>query len=242
MARPPLPLGTPGQIKVIETTPKVWVARCRFRDHDGVTRRLKAHGPTQSAARNSLHDTIRDRQRGTRGAGSDVLTPSATFADAAELYLAKVLRRRADSTHAVYAFHLMNTILPALGALRLLRVPRDLAQPTPPPLRPGLAVPDRVREPEQDRRGLKFPATSLRRTRGTPEPPPDPARFTPAQARGAVAPASSSTAAMTWSVAAMSPEDGEAVMSEVSTQDKAQRASAGWSSWTSRPLSSCSAS
>src|SRR3954454_14854291 len=108
MARPPPPLGTPGQIKVIETKPKVWVARCRFRDHDGVTRQLKAHGPTQSAARSSLHDTIRDRQRGTRGAGSDVLAPAATFADAAELYLAKVLRKRADSTHAVYAFHLKN--------------------------------------------------------------------------------------------------------------------------------------
>jgi hypothetical protein len=41
-----------------------------------------------------------------------------------------------------------------------------------------MAVPDRVREPEQDRRGLKLPASRLRRTRGTPEPPPNPGRFT----------------------------------------------------------------
>lgn len=119
MARPPLPLGTPGQIRVTEDRPKVWVARCRFRDHDGVTRQLKAHGPTKTAASTALHATIRDRQRGSGVARAGELTPSSTFAEAATLYLAKVERKREDSTHALYAFHLESTILPALGALRL---------------------------------------------------------------------------------------------------------------------------
>ena len=66
---------------------------------------------------------------------------------------------------------------PYRASQRDLRVPRNLAQPAPPPQLPGLAVPDRVREPEQDRRGLKLPASPLRRTRGTSEPPPDPVRF-----------------------------------------------------------------
>jgi len=39
--------------------------------------------------------------------------------EAAELYLAKVERKREDSTHALYAYHLDRTILPALGALQL---------------------------------------------------------------------------------------------------------------------------
>jgi len=45
--------------------------------------------------------------------------PRRFFRDAAALHLAKVERKREDSTHALYQFHLDGTILPALGALRL---------------------------------------------------------------------------------------------------------------------------
>ncbi|MFC5061973.1 tyrosine-type recombinase/integrase [Actinomycetospora atypica] len=119
MARPPLPLGTPGQIRVTEDRPKVWIARCRFRDHDGVTRQLKAHGPTKTAATTALHATIHDRRRGHGTSRANELTPTSTFADAAVVYLAKIERKREDSTHALYVFHLESTILPAMGALRL---------------------------------------------------------------------------------------------------------------------------
>lgn len=119
MARPPLPLGTPGQIRLTEDRPKVWIARCRFRDHDGVTRQLKAHGSTKASATSRLHRTIQDRQRGRGGAGGPELTPASTFADAAGLYLAKIERKREDSTLALYRFHLDGTVLPGLGALRL---------------------------------------------------------------------------------------------------------------------------
>lgn len=44
---------------------------------------------------------------------------ASRFSDAAAIYLAKIERKREDSTHALYAFHLKATILPALGALRL---------------------------------------------------------------------------------------------------------------------------
>src|SRR3954452_6203484 len=118
MARPPLPLGTPGSITVVEDEPGVWVARCRFRGHDGATRRLRKHGPSKTAARNALHQAIQERQRG-RGSRAGELTPASRFRDAAALYLAKIERRREDSTHALYVFHLENTILPALGDLRL---------------------------------------------------------------------------------------------------------------------------
>ncbi|PVZ08248.1 tyrosine-type recombinase/integrase [Actinomycetospora cinnamomea] len=117
MARPPLPLGTPGAITTKEESAGVWVARCRFRDHDGVTRRLWKQGPSKTAARGALHQTIQDRQRGS--GGGSTLTPASRFKDAAELYLAKVDRKREDSTHALYAYHLGRTVLPALGALHL---------------------------------------------------------------------------------------------------------------------------
>lgn len=118
MARPPLPLGTPGSIKVTETKPKVFVARCRFRDHYGVTRHIRAHGGSQTAARSALHLVIQERQRGG-GSRAGELTPASRFREAATVYLARVERRREDSTRALYAFHLESTILPALGDLRL---------------------------------------------------------------------------------------------------------------------------
>ena len=117
MARRPLPLGTPGSINVIEEAKGVWVARCRFRDHDGVTRRMTKNGHTKTAATSALHKAIQERQRGTSGAGA--LSPTSTFAEAAELYLAKIARKREDTTHVEYRARLDNYVLPALGALRL---------------------------------------------------------------------------------------------------------------------------
>ncbi|HSK61842.1 MAG TPA: site-specific integrase, partial [Actinomycetospora sp.] len=86
MARPPLPLGTPGTISVVEEEPGSWVARCRFRDHDGVTRRLRKHGSSKTAAKAALHELIQQRQRGTFG-NVGGLTPASRFHEAAELYL-----------------------------------------------------------------------------------------------------------------------------------------------------------
>ena len=117
MARPPLPLGTPGSIKVDEEPKGVWVARCRFRDHDGVTRRMTKHGPSKSSARAELHRAIEERQRGSSRTGALSLT--STFAEVAELYLAKVGRKREDTTYVEYRARLENYVLPALGALRI---------------------------------------------------------------------------------------------------------------------------
>lgn len=52
------------------------------------------------------------------------------------------------------------------------------AQPAPPTQRSRLALAGRVRGSDQDRRGLETPATQLRGTRCTPQPPPRPRRFT----------------------------------------------------------------
>src|SRR6185312_4351366 len=108
MARPPLALGTPGSITINQEGPGVWVARCRFRGHDGVTRRLRKHGASKSAARAELHKAIEERQRGTSRAGG--LSPGATFAEAAELYLTKIARKREDTTLVEYRARLDNYV------------------------------------------------------------------------------------------------------------------------------------
>lgn len=112
-----LALGTPGSITVGHEAPGVWGARCRFRGHDGVTRRLRKHGASKSAARAELHKAIEEPQRGTSRAGD--LSPGSTFADASEVYLARVARKREDTTRVEYRARLDNDVLPALGALRL---------------------------------------------------------------------------------------------------------------------------
>lgn len=58
----------------------MFVARCRFRDHDGVTRHIRAHGASQTAARTALHRVILERQPG-RGSLAGELTPASTFAE-----------------------------------------------------------------------------------------------------------------------------------------------------------------
>lgn len=57
IARPPLALGTPGNITVTAAGDKN-VARCRYRDHDGTTRKIERQGPTKTAARARLHDAL----------------------------------------------------------------------------------------------------------------------------------------------------------------------------------------
>ena len=67
---------------------------------------------------------------------------------------------------------------PRRAGQRPVRVPRDLPQPPAAPQRPWHAHPDRVRRPSPARRGMKSPATLLRATRGTSEPPGKPVRLT----------------------------------------------------------------
>jgi hypothetical protein len=48
-----------------------------------------------------------------------VLRPESRFRDAADIWMAKIRERRADSTADTYGNFLRNQVLPELGALRL---------------------------------------------------------------------------------------------------------------------------
>jgi hypothetical protein len=64
MARPPLPLGQHGEISITSQRGQ-WVARCRLRGLDGVTRKVERWGKTRTAARLALQEELRS-QRGER--------------------------------------------------------------------------------------------------------------------------------------------------------------------------------
>lgn len=122
MARPPLPMGTHGSITIEKRAgrPPVYVARCRFRDYDGVTRSLERHGSTKTAANRALQDEIRART----GSPAAPLRPHHTFDRAAERWLAKLDAQVADGVRKVttadtYRQRLHSVILPAIGQWRL---------------------------------------------------------------------------------------------------------------------------
>ncbi len=117
MGRPPLPIGTWGKITPYPAGDG-WRAYTKFRDYDGVTRRVSRTGKTASAAERALKRALSERGR---SAGTDV-TGDTRVRVLAEPYLADVRRRRAGTTYDTYSRHMANAVLPALGELRLREV------------------------------------------------------------------------------------------------------------------------
>jgi hypothetical protein len=121
MARPPLPLGEHGEISIAPKRGQ-WVARCRFRGLDGVTRKVERWGKSRTGARLALQDELRI-QRGER---TEMLRPESRFREAADIWMGKIRARRADSTADTYDHCLRKQVLPQLAELRLYEC--DVAQ------------------------------------------------------------------------------------------------------------------
>lgn len=127
MGRKPLPIGEWG---LIRTYPIGKDAKCKplrvravvnYRDFDGVTRRVEASGRTATQATQNLRMKLQSRTAAGRHGD---LTAMSRFADAADLWLAKVdemLRdgRRSPGTVDTYRRQLRNHVLPAMGEVRL---------------------------------------------------------------------------------------------------------------------------
>jgi len=114
MGRPPLDIGQHGTVNFTRDNAG-WVARCRFRDLDGVTRRVERRGVSRTAADAALREQL--RRRGGRHA--PLLRPNSRFRDAASVWMATVADRRADSTIKTYSYWLDALVLPRLGEQRL---------------------------------------------------------------------------------------------------------------------------
>ena len=127
MPRPPLPLGTWGEIRTHATAhdDKGKATRFRavtnYRDHDGRTRQVERHGKTPAAATNNLRKALKERAATGR---HGELTAMHRFGDAAALWLDKFAElvkdeRRSPGSLETYRRQLDSHVLPALRDLRL---------------------------------------------------------------------------------------------------------------------------
>lgn len=120
MPRPPLPIGTWGDITLSVSPSGSHVARASYRDADGVTRPVARTGRTPAVARNKLLTALRERSSPSSGSG---LTAESRFSAAAETWLDSV-EHAADvgdlspNTAQLYALQLKNHVGPALNGLR----------------------------------------------------------------------------------------------------------------------------
>jgi hypothetical protein len=81
-----------------------------------VTRRVERWGTSRAAAQQELQAEL----RGRRGERTEMLKSSSRFREPADIWMAKIRDRRADSTADAYASCLKNQVLPQLGELRLV--------------------------------------------------------------------------------------------------------------------------
>ena len=124
MARPPLPVGTYGSVHTQKLPGGGHRAFTRFRDHDGVTRKVARKGPTAAAAKNRLREHLRDRAQLGPQTG---LNGDSRFRAAAGQWIASIDQLtdqglRSPNTAQIYRLNLTNHVLPAIGDLRLREV------------------------------------------------------------------------------------------------------------------------
>lgn len=121
--RPPLPIGAHGNIKVVPLGPKQFEARCRYRDADGETRKVKRQGRTENAATNNLQKALAERRH---NAGATI-TPDTRVRDVAALWFEQ---RQAEADAGEFAPNSLGSyrsvwklhVDPALGGLRLREI------------------------------------------------------------------------------------------------------------------------
>lgn len=114
MGRPPLPVGTWGNIPTPSAVPGGYRARVWFRDFDGVTRRVERTGPTKGAARASLTSYLIDRTTPAH----DAITGETLLRHVAAVWLSE-RDDLADNTRRRYREVLADHIEPSVGNLRM---------------------------------------------------------------------------------------------------------------------------
>jgi integrase len=116
--RPPLGLGTYGEIRVYELAPGRHKARTLYRDFDGQTRPVARNGKTKNAAIQALKDHLRDRVR-EAGAGEDITASSKVEALAEAWWTEFEKLGKSPGTLRLYRDRLDNQVLPGVGKLRV---------------------------------------------------------------------------------------------------------------------------
>jgi integrase len=114
MARPPLPLGTHGSVRIYGAHGR-FRARTLYRDYDGTTRAVERTARSRSAAASALKLALRDRSR-AEAAGE--ITGDTRVQALANLWFTS-LHDHAPTTLEAYRNRLHAQVLPSLGDLRI---------------------------------------------------------------------------------------------------------------------------
>lgn len=120
MGRPPLPIGTYGDIKKVDRDGKIY-ARAYFRHQDGRTKPYEAQGASFAAAKRALKEKL---QQWMEAEEKEKIGPRTRVRVAADLHLDR-LRRKADagdyspSTARLYESVWRNHLRPRVGELQL---------------------------------------------------------------------------------------------------------------------------
>lgn len=122
MPRPPLPIGSYGEIWTRQLD-NGWVAMAKFRDFDGVTRPVERRGRSKAAAIRALKAAL--SERGKRRARAEI-NPDSKFEDVARKWLTTVEERvdagdRSPTTLDQYRSVLNKHVIPAFAGLRIGR-------------------------------------------------------------------------------------------------------------------------
>lgn len=120
MPRPPLEIGTWGNIPdPVQVSPGQYRAMTRYRDTDGVTRKVEARGPSKNKARQALEAKLRGRQT----AVSREVMPATRLKDVVPIWWRELEDKgRAANTMARYRATVDHHILKAHGGVGELRL------------------------------------------------------------------------------------------------------------------------
>lgn len=119
MARPPLPIGTAGRVKLAQEGLRKWRATCQFRDSDGEIRKVSRWEETKARAENKLREDIRDRQVQGTDISSDTKVPKVYAQWLAELRALADLGNRSGTSADTYENRWNKLLLSRVKSLRI---------------------------------------------------------------------------------------------------------------------------
>jgi integrase len=116
--RPPLPIGSHGGISRTEIEPGIWQAETRYRDADGVTRKVRARGTSGAKAEAALRGRLKERRLQGR---AEELSPDSPMSELLARWLEQVDDNGdlTDDTKRGYRDLVERIVSPGIGAVRI---------------------------------------------------------------------------------------------------------------------------
>jgi integrase len=127
MPRPPLPIGTWGQISTWVTKtddkgkPITYKSQAKFRDHAGHVRPVSAYGKNKTAAERALLKKLQDRAKTNQSSELTAMHKISRLIDLWETRFERLVAdgKRSPTSLDTYRRAIKNHVLPALGEIRI---------------------------------------------------------------------------------------------------------------------------